>query len=397
MTMRAREGSTAARWIARTTCLLAVAVALASGCSHPAPVPPPPAVTVARPQVEPVTDYAEFTGNTAASDSVTLVARVEGYLEGIHYSDGAYVKKGDLLFTIQKAQYEAQLQQAQAQVEAQKAALWHAKTELVRYQNLVKEESAPQTEVDRWTYERDSAAAGVAGAEAQVVLAKLNLDYTRVEAPCDGRVGRHLVDPGNLVGALGQQTSLAEIDRIDPLYVYFTIDERELIRLRQKFPKGTVSQNSIPIAFGLLEEDGYPHEGTLNFASLSVAPTTGTLQLRGTFSNPPPGILPGLFARVRVPTGLPKESILIPAQALGFDQQGEYVLVVNDANVVERRMIKTGPQQGSVVVVDEGVQANDRVVVDGLQRAVPGRTVTPEEAKAAPGPTASPMPDHPEA
>src|SRR5262249_12970622 len=155
--------------------------------------------------------YLQFTGNTAATDSVTLVARVEGYLEQISFTDGARVHKGDLLFTIQQDQYKAQLQQAQAQVAAQEAALWHAKTELGRYTELVKQDSAPQTQVDRWQYERDSAAAALLSARAQVELAQLNLSYTRITAPFDGRMGRHLVDPGNLVGAMGQQTNLAQI------------------------------------------------------------------------------------------------------------------------------------------------------------------------------------------
>ena len=172
----------------------------------------PATVTVAKPATQSVTEYLNFTGNTAASDSVTLVARVEGYLEKVHFKDGAPVKSGDLLFTIQQDQYKAQLQQANAQVAAQQAALAHAKEELARYTGLFKEDAAPQTQVDRWQYERDSAAAALLSAQAQVELAKLNLGYTQIKAPFDGRIGRHLVDPGNVVGAAGVRTSLAEID-----------------------------------------------------------------------------------------------------------------------------------------------------------------------------------------
>src|SRR5262249_2143323 len=253
-----------------------------------------------------------------------------------HFVDGAQVKKGDLLFTIQDAQYKAQLQQAEAQVAAQKAALWHAKEELGRYTELVKEMSAPQTEVDHWRYERDAAEAGLLSADGQVELAKLNLGYTRITAPFDGHMGRHLVDPGNLVGAMGQQTSLAQIDQIDPLYVYFTIDERDLLRIRKKAertPHRPLPDETLPVAFGLLNEAGDPPEGRLDFASLSVAPTTGPLQVRGIFPNPS-NVLPGLFVRVRIPAGEPRESVLVPGEALSFDQQGEYVLVVSDANVV---------------------------------------------------------------
>jgi RND family efflux transporter MFP subunit len=384
----------------------AVIVCLALGCGGESPpAAPPPTVTVAHAVAQPVTSDLEFTGNTAASDAVTLVARVEGFLEKVAFTDGALVQKGDLLFQIQPDQYEAQLQQARAEVVAQKAALGHAETELARYTGLVKEDSAPQTEVDRWRYERDSAAAAVLGAEAQVKLAELNLSYTRVTAPFSGRMGRHLVDPGNLVGGVGQPTNLAEIDRTDPLYVYFTVDERELLRIRRHReavrPSGIersqqpgIQQQEIPAAFGLLDEDGFPHEGHLDFASLSVAPTTGTLQVRGIFPNPDPGVLPGLFVRVRVATGGPKDSLLVPGDALGFDQQGEYLLVVNAEDVVERRPVRTGTQVGDRFVVEEGLAPTDWVVVDGLPRAIPGRKVTPDRsaaveatASAAPGPT----------
>jgi len=373
---------------------LTAAMLATSGCGKSTPpAAAPPTVTVAQPVVQPVTTHVEFTGNTAASESVTLVARVEGYLEKISFTDGARVKKGDLLFTIQQDQYKAQLQQAEAQVAAQKAALGHATIELARYTNLVKEESAPQTQVDRWRYERDSAVAGVKGAEAQVELAKLNLGYTRVRAPFDGRVGRHLVNPGNLVGAMGQQTSLAQLDKTDPLYVYFTVDERDVLRImaqQKNDPQHpTMQQGDIPAFFGMLNEEGYPHEGKLDFSSLSVAPTTGTLQVRGIFPNPDPGVLPGLFVRVRLPVGQPKDAVLVAGDALGFDQQGEYVLIVNPADVVERRPVTTGEQVGERFVVESGLQATDWVVVDGLSQAIPGRKVTPDRSGGAKTPPAA--------
>lgn len=373
------------RWV--RLLLVAISCWVASGCgSSPAPAPAPPVVTVANPVMQPVTNYLEFTGNTAATDSVTLVARVEGYLDAIHFTDGAQVKKGDLLFTIQPQEYQAQLQQAVAQVAAQKAALVHATTELGRYTDLVKEESAPQTQVDRWQYERDSAAAALLAAQAQVELAQLNLGYTKVTAPFDGRMGRHLVDPGNVVGGVGQPGNLSQIDRTDPLYVYFTIDERDLLHIMEQRKQGTpggLSQREIPAAYGLLNEEAYPHQGRLDFASLDVAPTTGTLQVRGIFANPDPGVLPGLFVRVRVASGAPQNAVLVPGGAIGFDQQGEYVLVVNDADVVERRPIKTGAQVGEQFVVSDGLTVNDRIVVDGLARAIPGRKVAPDQAAAA--------------
>jgi RND family efflux transporter MFP subunit len=387
--MRRREHAGTKNATRTSRLCVAAAIALAAiGCDRAEPPPPaPPVVTVAQPTSQSVTDHLDFTGNTAATDSVTLVARVEGYLEGVHFEDGAQVRKGDLLFTLQSDQYRAQLQQAQAQVAAQRAAVEHARTELTRYQKLVTEDSAPQTQVDRWAFELDSSLAALHAAEAQVVLAKLNLDYTRVTAPFDGRMGRHLIDPGNLVGGPGQPSNLAQIDRIDPLYVYFTIDERDLLRILARDEathQNPTSRPTIPAAFGLLGEEGYPHQGKLDFASLSVAPRTGTLEVRGVFPNPEPPVLPGLFVRVRVPAGAPHDALLIPGEAIGFDQQGEYVLVVGADGVVERRAIKTGEQVDTRFVVSEGVRAADLIVVEGLARAVPGRKVQPERAGMTP-------------
>ena len=346
--------------------------------------PVPTTVSVAKPTIQGVTEYLSFSGNTAASDSVTLVARVEGYLDKVHFKDGAPVKGGDLLFTIQQDQYKAQLQQANAQVAAQEAALAHAKEELARYTGLFKEEAAAQTQVDHWRYERDSAAAALLSAQAQVELAKLNLGYTQIKAPFDGRIGRHLVDPGNVVGAAGVRTSLAEIERIDPLYVYFTVNERDLLRViehRKQTAAPPIAERQIPVFFGLSNEEGYPHEGRVDFASISVAPTTGTLQARGIFRNPDRSVLPGLFVRVRVPALEKKDALLVPGDAVSFDQQGEYVLVVNDKNIVERRSVKTGSQVGGMLVIADGLKPADRVIVEGILQAIPGRAVKPQQAE----------------
>ena len=347
--------------------------------------PPPPKVTVAEPVQRPVTLYLEFTGNTQAVNTVQLPARVQGYLASLHFPDGADVKQGDLLFTIQPEQYQAELQQALADVQAQQAALDHAETELKRYSRLFEQKAAAATDVDNWRYQRDSARAALMNAQAKVDLAKLNLSYTRVTAPISGRMGRRLVDLGNLVGAGGEETTLAEINQIDPIYAYFTVNERDLLRVRklqQESGAGDYRSRPIPAYAGLANEEGYTHEGRIDFAAITVDPATGTLLLRAIFPNEDHRILPGLFVRIRVPVGREATAILVPQVALGFDQLGRYVLVVNDKNVVERRQVTVGSEENGMIVIDSGLKPDERVIVNGLQRAIPGREVSPEVQQA---------------
>lgn len=349
--------------------------------------PPPPEVTVETPSREAVTNYLQFTGNTQAVSTVQLPARIEGYLVGIHFQDGADVKKGDLLFTIQPEQYRAQQQQAEAEVLTQEAALDHAETEFARYTKLFQQKAAPATQVDEWRFQRDSAKAALINAQAQLDLAKLNVSYTRVLAPFDGRMGRHLVDVGNLVGS-GSDTVLAEINHIDPIYVYFTINELDLMRvkkLRQDNNAPDYRTTPIPAFIGLANEDGYPHEGRIDFTAITVDPSTGTLLVRAVVPNQNRYIVPGLFARIQMPSGRSASALLIPEEALGSDQLGRYVLVVTDKNIVERRGVKLGQLFGTRRVIEEGLNGDERIIVNGLLRAIPGREVKPvmQEADAA--------------
>ncbi|MGO9017066.1 MAG: efflux RND transporter periplasmic adaptor subunit [Syntrophobacteraceae bacterium] len=350
--------------------------------------PPPPEVTVSQPLTRSVVDHLEFTGNTQAINTVELRARVQGYLEKVYFQDGDVVKKGQRLFLIQQDTYQAQLKQAEAQILQQKANLEHATVETARYEKLVQKQAASQTDLDNWRFQKDAFQAAVLAAEANRDLAKLNLDYTMVNAPFDGRIGRRLVDPGNLVGA-GEFTALARVNQINPLYVYFTISERDLLQVVGETGISAVQaeQIKIPLSLGLANETGYPHQGHLDFAAISLSPTTGTLELRGIFPNPDGKMLPGLFAHVLAPiVGSEKPSLVIPEAAVGYDQQGPYVLVVGSNKIVERRSVKLGAREDTSQVVREGLTGEDWVIVNGQMLAVPGRPVTPVSKPLAPGP-----------
>jgi len=351
---------------------------LIAGCKakKPAP-PPPPKVTVKHPEQRTVTDYLELSGNTQAINTVQLVARVPGYLEKVFFHDGQMVKKGQMLFLIQQNTYEAKLQQAEGQVLTQKAQLEYAGNQFIRYSALLPEKAAAQSDVDNWRYQRDAARANLKTAEAQRDLARLDLSYTQVAAPFDGRIDRRLQDPGNLVGADASNSVLAQFNQIDPIYVYFTISDMDLARLiksAQGIP-GSGSPKKWPVFIGLTDEKEYPHQGHLDFASISLAPTSGTLLMRGVFSNPTGRILPGLFATVRVPLEK-KAAFLLPEAGIGNDQQGDYVLVVNERHIVERRPVKTGPTIDNMRVIEEGLNGREWVITNGILKAAPGRQVT---------------------
>ena len=397
--MAGREDQTAIRvkvispWI-----VVSVLLSILPGCGGKPKQqpPPPPQVTVAQPVQRMVTDYVEVTGNTQAIYTVQLVARVPGYLEKVLFQDGQMVEKGQPLFVIQQNTYEDNLQQAEASISQYRAQLEYAAAQFARYSDLVQRNAAAKSNVDNWRNQRDVAQANLRSAEAQRDLAKLNLSYTDIRAPFSGRIDRRLVDPGNLVGA-GQNTVLAEINQIDPIYVYFTISDTDLARLLRGTPwtPGRTSSVQWPVFAGLPSEEGYPHQGHLDYAAISLTTTTGTLLMRGVFSNPDGGILPGLYARVRVPLQ-ERAALLVPEVALGSDQQGPYVLIVNEKNTVERRNVKTGPVVDSLRAIEEGLTGQEWVIVRGLQKAAPGKRVTPERAGSASPPQQGSPPSGPQ-
>ena len=344
------------------------------------PPPPPPKVTVAQPVQRVVTDYLELNGTSQAVRTVQLVARVSGYLDKVLFRDGQMVRKGEPLFLIQQDTYLARLQQAEGQILQQTAQLEYAQKQLDRFSGMLQLKASSQADVDNWRFQRDGAQAGLKAARAQRDLARLDLEYTRVNAPFGGRIDRRLKDPGNLVGA-GENTLLAELSQVDPLYVYFTISDLDLARLK-KGARGLPGQgggDKLPVAVGLADQEGYPLQGHLDFAATSISPTTGTLLLRGVVANPTGRLLPGLHARVRVPLAR-KQALLVPEVAVASDQQGAYLLVVNDKNLVERRSVRTGALVEQLRVIEDGLKESEWVVVNGLLRAAPGRPVTPERA-----------------
>jgi RND family efflux transporter MFP subunit len=367
--------------------------AILAGCGEKPkpPPPPPPKVTVAQPLRRTVTDDLELTGNTQAFYTVQLVARVAGYLEQVLFQDGQIVKKGQPLFVIQRNTYEDNLRQAEAAVSQSQAQLAYANAQFTRYSNLLQHNAAAQSDVDNWRSQRDMAQANLRSAEAQRSLAKLNLDYTLVAAPFNGRMDRRQVDPGNLVGSNGS-TVLGSINQIDPIYVYFSISDLDLARLLKSTGgiPGPSDTRKWPVHVGLPGEDGYPRQGHLDFAAISLTSTTGTLLMRGILRNPDGRILPGLYARVRLPIER-KPAFVVPEVAIGHDQQGAYVFVVNEKNVVERRSVKTGPAVETLRAIDDGLTGTEWLIVNGLLKAGPGRQVTPErEGEARPPEPGSP-------
>ena len=347
--------------------------------------PPPPKVVVAQPVQKAVTIYLNLTGNTLPFNSVDLVARVQGFLTDIDYVDGAEVKAGDKLFGIERDQYQAQLDQAKATLASNQATLAYNQAEYQRQAQLGKQDFASQATVQEWKSKADQAAAEVLNAEAAIETAQINLNYTTVSAPFDGVVTRHLVDRGALVG-VGSPTKLATIIQLDPLYVYFTMSEPQILRIKVNNAKAgiefrTTDLSSIPVEIGLQGEDGFPHQGHMDYASPQVDASTGTLEVRAIFDNKDRRLLPGLFVRVRTPITRLNNAILVPDPAIGTSQEGRYLLVVGPDNVVQRKIVRTGDREGPYRIIESGIDPADWVVTEGVQRAIPGAKVNPQQTK----------------
>jgi RND family efflux transporter MFP subunit len=372
----------------RNICLIILALFVGCRQANQLVVPPPPQVTVAQPIERPINDTIEFVATTLATQTVELRSQVKGYLEKILFEDGSNVKKGALLFVIEQAPYKLALDSAKAALQKAVANQSLAESQYRRMEPLRKNGVVTQEELDVQAAQVATTKADVAAAQTDVATAELNLSYTQIHSPIDGRIGQHMVDIGNLVQA--QETLLANIQCIDPIYAQFDLSENDLLRFMKM-----LRENELPdpektpptLHLGLPNEQGFPHEGKLEYRELKVDPSTGTTRRRGIFPNPGWQLIPGMFVKISASIGGPVPRLLVEERAIGTDQRGDYLLVVNDKNVVEYRTVRLGTHVGALRVIEDGVTKNDWVVINGLQRARPGATVNPERVKMVAPPT----------
>jgi membrane fusion protein, multidrug efflux system len=380
---------------------MAISLMFSLGCGSATPPvaeTPPPPVSVSQPIVREIVDNDDYEGRIAAVETVDVRARVRGHLIKVNFQDGQVVQKGDPLFEIDPRPYQASLDAAKAQLAGADASLELATKEYRRALKLAQSGAASREEVDVWTGKQAVAKAERLKGQAAVEQAQLDLDFTKVAAPIEGKASRTQVTVGNLVNAGGGETLLTTIASIDPIYVYFDVDERALLRYRTSVrktqndggPEPSLKDLKIPVHVGLEGETGYPHKGVIDFADNRVNPSTGTIQVRGILPNTKRILDAGMRARVRVPIGDPHESLLVTERAIGTDQGLKFVYRVNDQNAVERRDVQLGRLSDGLQVILDGVKPEDWVIVNGIQRVRDGAKVEPKRISmpgAPPGPT----------
>jgi multidrug efflux system membrane fusion protein len=375
---------------------------LAAGCAKPADpqaAAPAPPVTANQPVQRDVIEWDEYQGRLDAVASVEIRARVSGYLQSIHFKDGAEVNKGDLLFVIDPRSYQADLDRAQADIAQAQTRLELAINDLARANRLLVSKAISEEEADSRSKSKREAEAALQSAKAAAEVASLNLEYTHVVAPISGRIGRKMITEGNLVnGNQGQATLLTTIVSLDPIYCYFDADEPAVLKYQQLAREGkrdSLRDGKVAAELELGNERDFPHHGVLDFVDNRIDPSTGTLRVRGLFSNPAPDriLQPGFFARIRVPGTAKYSAVLIPDLAVGSDQSQKFVYVVNDQDIVEYRTVKLGPMIDGLRVVREGIQPKEWVIVNGLMSVRQGAKVTPSRAPVAtPATTAAAKP-----
>jgi RND family efflux transporter MFP subunit len=369
---------------------LAISLAACGEAQKPGGAPPPPAVTVAKPIKRMVSDFDEYVGRFTAVNSVEVRARVSGYLEGVHFKDGQMVKQGDLLFTIDKRPFQYALEQARANLQTAKSNLAYAEADLNRGRELVGQKTITEQIFEQRAQAFRNAQASVNAAQAAVQQAELDLQFTELRAPVDGRIGDRRVSPGNLVtgGTAGNTTMLATIVSTDPIYFEFTFDEASFLRYERMSKDGdeVAGRNAgVQVALKLIDEKDFEHKGRMDFVDNVIDRSTGTIRGRAVLANPDGIFTPGMFARVRVPASPPYEGLLVPDAAIGTEQARKFVLTVSADDIVVPKYVTLGQTTGdNLRVIKSGIGPDDRVIVNGLMRARPGQKVTPQEQGAAP-------------
>jgi multidrug efflux system membrane fusion protein len=362
--------------------LVAVGLTALAGCrsaKQSPPAPPPPDVTVARPIWRQVQNYREYTGYLEPVETVNVRTRVRGFLQKIHFTEGTEVKKGDLLYEIDPREFEAAVARAQADLTKANAELGRTKADEDRARVLVRTMAISDEEFQLRVAARKSAEASVAQAQAALRIAKLDLEFTKITAPINGRISRTQVTEGNVVG-FNEPTLLTTIVRLDPIYVTFDVPEANAVEYEQRAREQNLASPiglKIPLELGVARETGYQHPGVLDFLENRVDPGSGTIRLRGVLDNKDRALIPGLFARVRVPLGPSERRLAVPEVALMSDQAGRFVFVVTAENTVRRQSVTVGGRSGDLTAVETGLTPEDWVIVNGLQKARPGGQVNP--------------------
>lgn len=390
-------GRTSRLWLAGGIVALAGALSGCNSSNVPVAETPPPTVSVSQPVVRDVVDQDDYEGHIEAVETVEVRARVRGYLVKVGFQDGQVVQKGDPLFEIDPAPYQATLDGAEAQKAAAEAALDYAKKEYARVNKLTTQNAASREERDVWVGKQAVASADRLRAMAAVEEARLDLNYCKINAPIAGKTSRAQLTVGNLINAKGGETLMTTITSVDPMYVYFDVDERALLRYRQTHHKDRdksgveppIKDLKIPVYVGLEGETGFPHQGVLDFADNRVNPGTGTILVRGVLKNPTRILDAGMRARVRVPVSDPHRSLMITERAVGTDQSRKFVYVVTKDNVAERRDVKLDRVVDGLQVIADGLAPEDWVVVNGIQRVRDQEKVEPKKVPMPGTPTAA--------
>jgi multidrug efflux system membrane fusion protein len=374
--------------LASSTVFAGALMLAATGCGRAAAqhAPPPPTVTVERVEQRPVVEWEEFTGRTAAIENVDVRPRVSGHIEAVKFHSGELVHKGDVLFQIDARWHKAEFDRRNAEHEQAKVRLANAEREAARTLQLLENKAISKEEADQRQARFQEARAALLAAAAARDSAKLDLDYTTIHSPIDGRVSRALVTEGNYVsGVAGNATLLTTIVSVDPIHVYADVDENALLKFNALARANKLVSNSdgnVPVEMELADENDFPHRGYIESFDNKLDPNTGSILLRAVFPNSKRDIVPGLFARIRIPGSQEHPALLIDERAIGTDQAQKFVLTLTSSNTVDYRPIKLGPLVNDKRIVRQGLEPGEQVVVNGLQRARPGMPVTPQSSTA---------------